>query len=390
MSKLWLARKYEPVLLFSKDGQGREENFFPLPVENYVLQCRLYHKGEGPVDVPGWLSLEALGHMNPRQSREYYLAYVADEVLSESPPLMERLQNGGLALYSVQGQVEPHLLVEPNLAVAFAAHDPALKRVNATGPGDVAFAPPGGGARSEGARSETGPSQGWAGEPIPEVDFLISDSQQLPVAIRDKAVDRYEPYRDFAAYPPVYYYHVMHNRGYLVIQYWFFYAYNDWGTSHGGVNDHEGDWEAVFVFLHSDGDSPAYVAYSAHIGSPEWHAWDDPALEKWFRNHPVVYVGCGSHANYFRPGTYTVQPLPVKDYAYGDSAVAIGAGTDVAWSRPVDLAQQAWALNYSGHWGALVKRWGAGWLAPGAQAPDGPAWKFPKWETPVKWAGIPY
>ncbi len=30
MSKLQLVRKYEPVLLFSKDGQGREENFFSM------------------------------------------------------------------------------------------------------------------------------------------------------------------------------------------------------------------------------------------------------------------------------------------------------------------------------------------------------------------------
>jgi hypothetical protein len=376
MSKLWLVRKYEPVLLFSRDGQGWEENFFPMSVEHYVLHCRLYRKGHGPVDVPGWLSLDALGRIDPRQSREYYLSYVADEVLSRSPSLMEHIHDGGLALYSVDGQVEPHLLVKPGPAVTFAAQDSALEQVDAPETKDVAFASPGADAPAVGATAE--------------VDFLITDSQQLPAAIRDRAVHCYEPYRDFAAHPPVYYYHTIYNRGYLVIQYWFFYAYNDWGTSHGGVNDHEGDWEAVFVFLHSEGDRPAYVAYSAHIGSPEWHAWDDPAVEKWFRNRPVVYVGCGSHANYFTPGAHPIPPLPVKDYAEGDSAVAIGAGTDVPWSRPVDLAQQPWALNYGGYWGALVKRWGAGWLAPGAQAPDGPAWKFSKWETPVKWAGIPY
>lgn len=371
-SKLELARKYEPVLLFSRDGQGREENFFPMSVEHYVPQCRLHRKEEGPVDVPGGLSLETLGRIPPHEARQYYLAYVAGEVLSQSPSLTEQLQSGGLALYSVDGQVEPHLVVEPGPAIAFATQYPALERVDVA-PGGVTFAPPG---------------EGW--ETVGEVDFLITDSQQLPVAIRDKAVERYAPYRDFAAYPPVYYYHVMHNRGYLVIQYWFFYAYNDWGTSHGGVNDHEGDWEAVFVFLHSDGDRPAYVAFSAHVSNPEWHEWDDPALGKRFRNHPVAYVGCGSHANYFSRDAHPTPPLPVKDYAEGTSAVAIGPGAGVTWGRPVDLERQPWALNYAGHWGALVKRWGAGWLAPGAQAPDGPAWKFPKWETPVKWARIPY
>jgi hypothetical protein len=313
--------------------------------------------------------------MLPRESREYYLAYAADEVLEHDPPMRERLRNGGLALYGVEGRVEPHLLVEPGRAVAFNA-DPGLKRVKGTAgtrPGGVAFAPPGGGP---------------PGGPTTETDYLILDSQHLPEAIRDKALERYAPYRDFSAYPPLYYYHVMHNRGYLVIQYWFFYAYNDWGTSHGGINDHEGDWEAVFVFL--QGDAPAYVAYSAHIGAPEWHAWDDPALEKRFRNHPVVYVGCGSHANYFQPGAHAMDPLPVQDYAEGNSAVAIGPGTEIPWGRPVDLERQPWALNYAGAWGALVKKWGAEWLVPGAQAPVGPAWHLPQWETPVAWAGIPW
>jgi hypothetical protein len=377
MSKLRLVRKYEPVLLFSKDGQGREENFFPMSVEHYVSQCRLRRKGEGPVEVPGGLSLERLGRMNPRQSKEYYLAYVADEVLGQSSTLAERLRDGSLALYSIEGQVEPHFVVEPGPAVTFAVQDPALERVDvAPGaePGGVAFAPPGG-------------EMGLV-ESAFEVDFLITDSQQLPVTIRDKAMERYEPYRDLSAFPPVYYYHVMHNRGYLVIQYWFFYAYNDWGTSHDGINDHEGDWEAVFVFL--QGDTPAYVAFSAHISSPEWHEWDDPALGRRFRNHPVAHVGCGSHANYFSPGAHPISLLPVKDYATDDSAVAIGPGTGVAWGQPVDLERQPWALNYAGHWGALVKRWGTGWLASGAQAPDGPAWHFPEWETPVEWANIPY
>jgi len=101
-------------------------------------------------------------------------------------------------------------------------------------------------------------------------------------------------------------------------------------------------------------------------------------------------VGCGSHANYFNRGAHTIPVLRVKDYAKGNIAVAIGSGTGVAWGKPIDLEQQPWALNYGGHWGALVKRWGAGWLAPGAQAPDGPAWHFAQWETPVAWARIPH
>jgi hypothetical protein len=319
--------------------------------------------------------------MTPRQSREYYLAYAADEQLSHSPSLRDRLRNGGLALYSVGGQVEPHLIVEPGAAVTFAAQDPGLERIDTTldmapdmGPGGFTFATPGTEVRGE--------------ELVGAVDYAITDLQQLPTGIRDKAVEYYEAYRDFAVHPPLYYYRVLHNRGYVVIQYWFFYAYNDWGTSHDGANDHEGDWEGVFVFLQAE--EPAFVAYSAHIGNPEWHAWDDAAHERRFRNHPVVYVGCGSHANYFHQGVETIPVLNVKDYAQGNSSLAIGTGTGVVWGRPVDLEQQPWALNFAGNWGALVKRLGASWLAPGAQAPDGPAWHFPQWETPVAWARIPY
>ena len=40
------------------------------------------------------------------------------------------------------------------------------------------------------------------------------------------------------------------------LQYWFFYAMNDWRTTFGGINDHEADWETVTVYL---GDEPARV-----------------------------------------------------------------------------------------------------------------------------------
>ena len=46
-----------------------------------------------------------------------------------------------------------------------------------------------------------------------------------------------------------YYAHISSHGGYVVVQYWFFYAMNDWRSSFGGVNDHEADWEQVTVFL---------------------------------------------------------------------------------------------------------------------------------------------
>ena len=52
-----------------------------------------------------------------------------------------------------------------------------------------------------------------------------------------------------AAQESPYYAHVSVDGGYVVVQYWMFYAMNDWRSSFAGVNDHEGDWEQVTVFL---------------------------------------------------------------------------------------------------------------------------------------------
>jgi hypothetical protein len=46
-----------------------------------------------------------------------------------------------------------------------------------------------------------------------------------------------------------YYGRVVRDRGFVALQYWFFYAMNDWRSTFGGVNDHEADWEQVTVFL---------------------------------------------------------------------------------------------------------------------------------------------
>jgi hypothetical protein len=73
---------------------------------------------------------------------------------------------------------------------------------------------------------------------------------------------------------------VVRESGYTVVQYWFFYAYNDWRSRVFGVNDHEADWEQVAVYLAGqDGDlRPVSVASSAHDeqGDDLRRRWDDP------------------------------------------------------------------------------------------------------------------
>lgn len=98
---------------------------------------------------------------------------------------------------------------------------------------------------------------------------------------------------------PTYYGRVVEDAGYVVLQYWYFYAMNDWRSTFGGVNDHEADWEQVTVFLVAEGEEvrPAWVAFSSHdeVGDDLRRRWDDPDMAK-AGEHPVVFAGAGSHS----------------------------------------------------------------------------------------------
>ena len=86
--------------------------------------------------------------------------------------------------------------------------------------------------------------------------------------------------------------------GQLALQYWLFYAYNDWN------NLHEGDWENVqLIFDVADAraalaQDPVAVGYSQHEGT-ERAEWNDEKLELVDGRRPVVYPAAGSHANFF-------------------------------------------------------------------------------------------
>src|SRR3954447_23061302 len=65
---------------------------------------------------------------------------------------------------------------------------------------------------------------------------------------------------DVADHP--YYARVVRNAGYIVLQYWYSSFFNDWRSRAHGVNDHEGDWEQVTIFLADDGEHvPAWVVF---------------------------------------------------------------------------------------------------------------------------------
>ena len=166
--------------------------------------------------------------------------------------------------------------------------------------------------------------------------------------------------------------------GKLALQYWFFYAFNDFN------NTHEGDWEMIQLnFDAADARTaletkPVEVGYSSHEGA-ERSAWDDPKLERVFGTHPVVYPAAGSHANKFTSALYL-----------GSSAEA-GVGCDdtqgphrdvqpVVKTIPGDPAAARSAfpwIDFQGRWGQLAPAFFNG--------PTGPNLKT-QWTNPIEWS----
>jgi len=236
---------------------------------------------------------------------------------------------------------------------------------------------------------------------------------------------------------------VVKQDGWIVLQYWFLYAFNDWRSGFFGANDHEADWEKVFVYLSESpsGDlAPQWTAYSSHEyeGDILRRRWDDPELEK-VGEHPMVHVCAGSHSNQYAAGEYLTElevsflapvtrllgatrvfwrrklgqyegddalsgngsenglenrtpaifRIPFVDYARGDG-LTIGPGGEKEWDTPrlLDNPVPGWARNYRGLWGLYTRD-----PFEGEDAPAGPMYNRDgsvarTWYDPVGWAGL--
>jgi hypothetical protein len=132
---------------------------------------------------------------------------------------------------------------------------------------------------------------------------------------------------------------------------------NDWRSEYGGVNDHEGDWESVQVFLPRDKSRRARVVYSQHLGKE---------VEILSGRHPVVYVGAGSHANYPKPGEHTLLEM-ILDKLLGNTRamalaiVAIVESVALAFVEPPrDLSAGDLAIKSLDDWREFSRQFMAG------------------------------
>lgn len=372
---LELLRRYEPIVRYT---QG--EMFLPCPVEPYVERCSLWTRPPNgpPAEVvpAGRLTMESLCRYASEHQEPMFLRFV-------DKPL---------------GRLEYE---------RWRANRPPFH-----GSGRL-------------ARVGLGPRF---------LDSLFSLSLLLrgrvPGGTAARASIQYGEMREECPCVP-YYGRVVRREGYIVLQYLFFYAMNDWRSSFFGVNDHEADWEQLFVYLEDvDGGAPrpVWLACAAHdySGDDLRRRWDDPELHI-VDGHPVVYAGAGSHATYFKPGEYLssveIKPLrplvraayvvrriwrdvlgqgepaafvkgvealvrvPFVDYARGDGS-SVGPGQAFEWSPAAVSDDVDWVVAYRGLWGLDTED-----IFSGEQAPAGP--RFTRdgsvrqsWYDPLGWAGL--
>lgn len=161
-----------------------------------------------------------------------------------------------------------------------------------------------------------------------------------------------------------------------VIQYWFFYAFNE-----GPMNTHEGDWETVSIVADMS-QKPLYAIYSQHM-SGEVASW---GLVEKDDGHPRVFIALGSHANYFRP--YEGGLGMASDKCSGSGRILRPSDYDTvmlgAPGAGNHIASQDW-LDFAGNWGDYGAV-DAG--ARGQRGPQGPAYfdNGQRWSDPIAWS----
>lgn len=187
---------------------------------------------------------------------------------------------------------------------------------------------------------------------------------------------------------PVVYGAAFRTRNRIDLQYWVWYPYNAYSPTvpPGELwQVHEGDWEAVSVILDLRG-KPLTVGLSRHSEGArrEWSKVKRRGLR------PLVYVGLGSHANFFEPGEHRLDPRFVDPAlisvieAYGARPFDHAGNGNVIVPRLVRVTARkpSW-MAFAGTWGedGYVHFPGNEPILAGA-GPLGPAF-HEQWRRPV-------
>lgn len=385
LSDAELLRRYEPVLRLTKG-----EAYWPSDIDRYVAQCSLWISHPNGLDecvVPrGQLTLNRLAETRKLEPGAFeYLKFA--ETVTTLGEVTTRAASRGIRTMALRRGFEPGI--------------GRLARV-----GYLARIADAGISLSMLVRGR-----------VPSATAALAET--LTEDIQSQGLRH------------TYYGRVVRDGGWICLNYWYFYYYDDWRTGFDGVNDHEADWENISVFLYqTEGGwlEPEWVVLSCHdfTGDDLRRRWDDhEQLEIVGDTHPVAYVGAGSHAHYYRPGEYLIESeipglhriepiarllrrgwaklfgesgaaedkdaplfvIPFVEYARGDG-LSIGPGQDHEWDMvPLDPPPN-WLRDFHGMWGLFVRD-----PVGGENAPAGPMYnrdgqpRF-SWYAPLAFAGV--
>jgi hypothetical protein len=162
----------------------------------------------------------------------------------------------------------------------------------------------------------------------------------------------------------------------LVIQYWFFFVYNDFN------NKHEGDWEMIQVnFAASTVEGalktdPVSITMAQH-GGGERADWESSKLRR-DGLRPIVYPAAGSHASQFGSQVYI---------GWGENGTGFGCDDSTGPSRRVTpnvvLMPSEPRMDGQFDWLLFYGRWGEKqpWEFNGPRGPQ----RGTKWNRPITW-----
>jgi hypothetical protein len=290
------------------------------------------------------------------------VAQTSDEnalVATYVPHLMLREQTAGDNCNTREEQYNPPTRVEVVLG------NPAVKLVRYIGGKDVPV--------------KQGPTAGdIAGRGDDYYLDLPGDPLNVKCPERGSYAKDFQALRNDRRAPAVTYAHIATEPGFsgLVVQYWFFYYFNQF-------NDvHEGDWEGMQISFDADtaaaalDQGPSQIALFQHAGG-ERADWDDAKVQK-DGTHPVVYPAAGSHATFYDDAIY------IQNGSHGSGVGCDDTQSPHLESRPTTLIMPTTAargsefqwLTFLGHWGQREKGFNNG--------PQGPTTKK-QWLQPFTW-----